>query len=76
MPRGSGYSCSVCPLDAGDFAEQRSAVFIDYHYAILPCDKQAVIGRVGHNVVPTSISAQRVGVGHVVCGGRLPVECD
>ena len=42
---------SVRALDAGDFAEQRPAVFVDHHHAILPADEQTVIRRIGHDVV-------------------------
>ena len=69
MSRGLRDRGSVRALDAGDFAEQRPAVFIDDHHAILPGDEQTVIGRIGHDVVPAPIPAQRVGVGHAVGRG-------
>jgi len=40
--------------------------FIDNHHAILPGDKQTVIGWIGHDVVPAPVAAQSIGVGHVV----------
>ena len=57
---------SVRALDAGDFAEQRPAVFVDDHHAILPGDKQAVIRWIGHDVVPAAVPAQRVRVGDAI----------
>ena len=57
---------SVRALDAGDFAEQLPAVFIDHHHAILAGDKKTVVGRIGHDVVPTPVPAKRVGMGHAV----------
>src|SRR5438128_1063084 len=47
MPRSLRHRGSVCALNASDLAEQRPLVFIDDHYAILPGDKQTVIGWIG-----------------------------
>ena len=47
----------VCALDAGDFAEQLSVVFVDHHHASLPANKQTVIRRIGDDVVPTAVPA-------------------
>jgi len=57
---------SVRALDAGDFAEQSPAVLIDDHHAVLPRDKKTMIRRIRDYVIPTSVTAQSVGVGHVV----------
>jgi len=66
LPEVSGESmpCATRPrfvraLDASNFAEQRSAILKDDHHAVLPGDKQTVIGRIGHDVVPASVPAQR-----------------
>ena len=69
MARAFRYRGSVRAFDAGDFAQQLPAVFIHHHHSVLPRDKQTVIGRIGHNVIPTSIPTQRVGVGHPVRRG-------
>ncbi len=66
MTRGRRQRSPVRAIDAVDFAKQRPAVFVDDHQAILPGDKQTVIGWVGHNVVPAAIPAQCVGVGDAV----------
>jgi len=44
-------------LDSGDLAQQRSLVFIDDHDAILSADEQAVIRRIGNDIVPAAIPA-------------------
>ena len=62
MTRGGRHRGSMRAVYAGDFAKQFPAVFIDDHHAILPGDKQTVIGRVGHDVVPTAVPTQGVGV--------------
>jgi len=41
-------------LNTRDFAKQLPAVFIHHHHAILAADEQAVIGRIGHDVIPAS----------------------
>jgi len=69
MPGRFCHRGSVRAVDAGDFAEEFPAVFIDDHPAILPSDKQTVIGRVGDDVVPAPVTAQHVGVGHAVRRG-------
>ena len=66
MTGGRRQRGSVRAVDAGDFAEQLPGVFVDDHHAILPGDKQTVIGWIGHDVVPAAIPAQRVGVGDPV----------
>ena len=66
MPSSFRKRGSMRPLDAGDFAEQLPAVFIDHHHAILAGDKKTVVGRIGHDVVPTPVPAKRVGMGHAV----------
>jgi hypothetical protein len=71
MPRGFCQRGSVRTVDASNLAEQRPAVFIDDHHAILPGDKQTVIGWIGHEVVPSPVPAQRVGVGDAVRRGSL-----
>src|ERR1022692_1633974 len=62
MARGSRQRGSVRALNAGDFTEQRPAVFVDDHHAILAGDKQAVIWWIGDDVVPAAIPAQSVGL--------------
>jgi hypothetical protein len=47
----------VGPVDSGDFAKQSSVIFVDDHHAILPGDKQTVIGWIGHNVIPGARAA-------------------
>ena len=47
MACGLRHRSFVRTLDTGNFAEQRPAVFIDDHHAILPGNKQTVIGGSG-----------------------------
>ena len=42
----------VRALHTGDFAEQRPVVLVDDHHAVLPADEQAMVRRVGDDVVP------------------------
>ena len=60
MARGAGDRGSVRALDAGDFAEQRPAVLVDHHHAILAPDEQAVIRRIRHDVVPAAVAAEDI----------------
>src|SRR5665213_3904930 len=62
---------SMRALNACDFAEKRAGVFVDYHHAIQASDKEAVIRRVGHDIVPATVSAKCVGVRHPVGGSGL-----
>jgi hypothetical protein len=57
MPCGFHQRGTVRPLDAGDFAEQRPAVFVDNHNAILPCDEQTVLNLIEHDIVPPAAPA-------------------
>ena len=60
---------AVRAVDAADLAQQRAVVFVDNHHAILAGDEHAVIRWIGHDVVPTAVASEGVGVGDVV--GRL-----
>jgi hypothetical protein len=41
-------------LEVLHFAKQRPVVFIDHHHAILSCDEEPVVGRIGSDVVPAA----------------------
>ena len=62
MARGIRHRGPVRALNAGDFAEQRPVVFVDHHHAILPADEQPVVRRIGDDVVPAAVAAERVRV--------------
>ena len=76
MPSGFHHCGPVSAVDAGDFAEQHAGVFIDHHQSILAGDEEAVMGRIGHDVVPAAIPTQRVGMGDAVRGRRLRQESE
>ena len=65
---------AVRSVDSCDFAQERSFVFIDDHDAILARDEDAMVGRVGHDVVPTAVATECVGVGDPV-SRRLCEQC-
>ena len=62
MSRRRGNRRPVRALNARHFAKQRPVVFVDHHHAILPANKQSVSWRVGHDVVPAAVAAERVGM--------------
>jgi hypothetical protein len=55
MPCDFRQSGSLRPLDAGDSAEQRAAIFVDNYNAILSGDEQTVIHWIGHDIVPPTV---------------------
>ena len=71
VPGGRRDRRAVRAVDAGDFAEQLAVVLVDDHHAILPADEQTVIRRIGHDVVPAAVAAERVGLGDVIRRRRL-----
>ena len=71
VARGRGYCGPVRALDSGDFAEEFSGVFVHYHHTSLAGDEDPVVGWIRHDVVPASVSAQLVRVGHTVRRGGL-----
>jgi hypothetical protein len=44
--------------------EQRAAILVDHHDAILPADEDAMIGRIGDDVVPTAVATEQELMGH------------
>ena len=51
-------------VDPGDLAEERAVVLVDHHHAILPADEQPMIRRIGHDVVPAAVAADRKRMSH------------
>ena len=47
-----GERRAVRAVDARHFAEQLAVILVDDHHAILPADEQAMIRRIGNDVVP------------------------
>ena len=70
MSRRVGHRRSVCALNAGDFTNERPVVFVNHHDAILAADEQPMIRRIGDDVVPTAVPAERIGVRDAI-GRRL-----
>ena len=71
MTRSARDGRTMRAVNAGQFAQQASFPFIDDHNAILPCDEEPVIRRIGNNIVPASIATQRVGMSDPIGGLAL-----
>ena len=65
-PVDSAMAVPWAPLMVGDFAEELAVILIDDHDAVLAGDEDAVVGRVGDDVIPGTVAADGVGVGDVV----------
>ena len=61
-----GNRHAVRPLDARDLAEELAGVLVDHHDSILPADKEAVAGRIRHEVVPRALATQLVRVDDLI----------
>src|SRR6185437_4781923 len=65
---------AVSAVDARDFTEQLSGALVDDHDAILPADEDAMVRRIGDEIVPASGAANGVGVGDLI-GAALGGSC-
>jgi hypothetical protein len=54
---------SVRAFDARDFAEKHPTVLIHDHHAVLAADEQSLVRRIGNDVIPAAIPAERKGLG-------------
>ena len=57
MTRGFVDRRAVRAVNSLHFAQELSGRFVNHHHAILPPDEEAMVRRVGDDVIPAAVSA-------------------
>jgi|HubBroStandDraft_6_1064221.scaffolds.fasta_scaffold150293_2 hypothetical protein len=68
--------CRTRSLDPGHFAQQGSLVLVDDHDAVLTRDEHPVIGRIGNDIIPASVTAKGVSMSDVIRSWGLREQKD